>query len=113
MKLSSRERVISIGLCLLLIAGVAAVYARAAGFDFVDYDDPFYVTRNPQVLAGLTWDGIKWAFTTMHAGNWFPLVWLSLMLDRTLGAEAGGFHLVNVAFHIANTILLFWVLKAI
>ncbi len=112
MKLSSRERVISIGLCLLLIAGVAAVYARAAGFDFVDYDDPFYVTRNPQVLAGLTWDGIKWAFTTMHAGNWFPLVWLSLMLDRTLlGVGAGGFHLVNVVLHIANTILLFWVLK--
>jgi len=100
------------GLYLLLIAGVAVVYVRAAGFGFVDYDDPFYVNRNPQVLAGLTWDGVKWAFTTMHAGNWFPLVWLSLMLDRSLfGAGAAGFHLVNVAFHIANTILLFWVLK--
>jgi len=107
----NKNKLLVSGLCLLLIAGVAAVYVRAAGFDFVDYDDPFYVTRNPQVLAGLTWDGIKWSFTTMHAGNWFPLVWLSLMLDRTLGAAAGGFHLVNVAFHIANTILLFWVLK--
>jgi len=111
MKLSSRERVIIIGLCLLLIAGVVAVYAQTAGFSLVAYDDPFYVTVNPQVLGGLTWDGVKWAFTTMHAGNWFPLVWLSLMLDRTLGAAAGGFHLVNIALHIANTILLFWVLK--
>ncbi|MGA2678308.1 MAG: tetratricopeptide repeat protein [Sedimentisphaerales bacterium] len=111
MKLSSRERVIIIGLCLLLIAGVVAVYAQTAGFGLVAYDDPFYVTVNPQVLGGLTWDGVKWAFTTMHAGNWFPLVWLSLMLDRTLGAAAGGFHLVNIALHIANTILLFWVLK--
>ena len=111
-KLSGRELVIIIGLCLLLIAGVIAVYVRAAGFDFVDYDDPFYVTRNSQVLGGLTWDGVKWACTTMHAGNWFPLVWLSLMLDRTLlGVGAGGFHLVNVVLHIANILLLFWVLK--
>ena len=105
-------RRIVIGLSILLTACVAAVYIQAGSFGFLDYDDPFYVPLNTQVLAGLTWDGIKWAFTTMHAGNWFPLVWLSLMLDRTLlGAGAGGFHLVNVALHIANTILLFWVLK--
>jgi protein O-mannosyl-transferase len=111
MNLNSRERVIGIGLYLLLIAGVVAVYAQTIGFGFVAYDDPVYVPLNPQVPGGLTWAGIKWAFTTMYAGNWIPLVWLSLMLDRTLGAAAGGFHLVNVAFHIANTILLFWVLK--
>ena len=107
-----RHKRLVFGLCLFLIACVAAVYIRVGGFDFVDYDDPFYVPLNPQVLAGLTWDGAQWAFTTMHAGNWFPLVWLSLMLDRSLfGTGAGGFHLVNVALHIANSILLFWVLK--
>jgi protein O-mannosyl-transferase len=106
-----RKRLVLV-LCLLLITGVAAVYVRVGGFDFVDYDDPFYVLRNPQVPAGLTWTGVKWAFTTMHAGNWIPLVWLSLMLDRSiLGIGAGGFHLTNVALHIANTVLLFWVLK--
>ncbi|MGA2323002.1 MAG: tetratricopeptide repeat protein [Sedimentisphaerales bacterium] len=108
----NRRKRFVLGLCLLLSAGVAAVYVRVGGFDFVDYDDPFYVPRNPQVLAGLTWDGVKWAFTTMHAGNWIPLVWLSLMLDRSvLGVGAGEFHLVNVALHIVNTVLLFWVLK--
>jgi hypothetical protein len=107
-----RRKRLVLGLCLLLIAGVAAVYARVGGFDFVDYDDPFYVPINPQVLAGLTWDSVKWAFTTMHAGNWIPLVWLSLMLDRSvLGVGPGGFHLTNVALHIANTVLLFWMLK--
>jgi tetratricopeptide (TPR) repeat protein len=107
-----RPKQFILGLCLLLIAGVAAVYVRVVGFGFVDYDDPFYVTRNPQVLAGLTLGGVKWAFTTMHAGNWIPLVWLSLMADRSIfGIGAGGFHLVNVVLHIANTVLLFWVLK--
>ncbi len=107
-----QQKLLLTGLCLLLIGGIVAVYSRVAGFDFLDYDDPFYVTRNPHVLTGLTWAGVKWAFTTMHAGNWFPFVWLSLMLDRTLfGSSAAVFHLVNVAFHIANTILLFLVFK--
>jgi protein O-mannosyl-transferase len=107
-----RRRRLILGLCLLLAAGVAVVYAQVGGFYFVDYDDPFYVTGNPHVPAGLKLEGIKWAFTTMHAGNWFPLVWLSLMVDSSLfGVRAGGFHLVNIALHIANSILLFWVLR--
>ena len=106
-----RKRVI-LGLSLFLIVSVAAVYAQTAGFAFVDYDDPDYVVKNPRVPGGLSWDGIKWAFTTRHDSNWFPLVWLSLMLDRELfGVGAGGFHLVNTALHIASTVLLFWVLR--
>jgi protein O-mannosyl-transferase len=108
----NKNKQLAVGLCLLLIAGIIAVYGQTVGFDFVDYDDPSYVTGCPQVLAGLTWDGVKWAFTAAHAGNWIPLVWLSLMADRTLfGVWPGGFHLVNVAIHIANAILLFLILK--
>ena len=100
------------GLCLLLAIGIIVVYGQTAGFDFVDFDDQIHVVNNPMVPGGLTWSGIKWAFTTMYAGNWIPLVWLSLMLDKNVfGFWTGGFHLVNVALHIANTILLFWVLK--
>lgn len=60
------------------------------------------------VLAGLTWQGVKGAFTALHACNWHPLTWLSHMLDCQLyGLWSGGHHLTNVAFHLANTILLF------
>ncbi|MCX5798154.1 MAG: tetratricopeptide repeat protein, partial [Proteobacteria bacterium] len=56
--------------------------------------------------------GFTWAFTTLHAGFWQPLTWLSLMLDYTLyGMNAGGYHWTNVLFHIANSILVFLVLK--
>jgi tetratricopeptide (TPR) repeat protein len=107
-----RQKRLILGLCLLLAAGIIAVYAQTAGFDFADYDDPAYVKDNPKVPEGLTLSGIEWAFTAKYESNWIPLVWLSLMLDRNIfGTWAGGFHLVNVAFHIANTILLFWVLK--
>jgi tetratricopeptide (TPR) repeat protein len=107
-----REKRLILGLCLFLVLSTAVVYLQTAGFEFVDYDDQGNIRDNPKVPGGLTWDGIKWAFTTMFGSNWFPLIWLSFMLDRTIfGTWAGGFHLVNVVLHIANTVLLFWVLK--
>jgi tetratricopeptide (TPR) repeat protein len=74
---------------------------------FVNYDDQDYVTENSVVQKGLTWTGIKWAFTTGHASNWHPLTWLSHMADCELfGLNPGAHHLVNVLFHTANVVLL-------
>ena len=88
-----------------------AAYLPAGWNGFVDYDDGDYVTANPQVQAGLTWQTVAWAFTTGHASNWHPLTWLSHALDCGLfGQRAGPQHLVSVALHIANTLLLFLVL---
>ena len=92
----------------LLAGAVVAVYAQVGWHDFVAYDDPDYVTENAMVLRGLTLDGLRWAFTTGHMGHWHPLTWLSHMLDVQLfGLEPGPHHLVNVAFHLANSLLLF------
>jgi tetratricopeptide (TPR) repeat protein len=89
-------------------------FARALGCGFVNYDDTNYVTRNPQVTAGLSAAGARWAFSTFHAANWHPLTWLSLQLDATLwGAEPFGFHLTSVLLHAANAALLFLALRAL
>jgi tetratricopeptide (TPR) repeat protein len=86
----------------------AAVYARTAGFDFVDLDDPTYVSGNPDVLGGLSLQGLRWAFSFDTGTYWHPLTWLSLMLDQSLyDGWAGGFHLTNVALHCANVALLY------
>ncbi len=74
---------------------------------FVGFDDPDYID-NSYVKAGVTLQGIKWAFTTWYASNWHPLTWLSHMLDCQLfGLDPGAQHLVNVVFHAANAALLF------
>src|SRR5436305_2189825 len=100
--------------CLALSFITVAIFANVWVNDFVNYDDPDYVTSNPHVQQGLTWAGVKWAFTTGFASNWHPLTWLSHMLDWQLfGERAGAHHLVSVFFHVANTILLFLVLKRI
>ena len=101
-------------ICLLLGMLVVAVYWPVAHYGFVDYDDGDYVTANQHVQGGVTWKNIVWAFTTGHASNWHPLTWLSHMLDWQLfGSSAGPQHLVNVVFHLVNTLLVFFVLRRI
>jgi len=95
-------------ICLLLAGVTLLPYLQVKDFDFITLDDDMYVTNNPMVLAGLTWPGIKWAFTARHSSNWHPLTWLSHMLDSQLyGSWPGGHHLTNIVFHLANTIFLF------
>jgi hypothetical protein len=97
----------------LVVAGVlglavALVYGQVLGFAFVEWDDPTYVTENPAVQAGLTWQGLLWACTAWHATNWHPLTWLSHMLDQAVfGAWAGGHHLTSLLLHAANTVLVY------
>jgi len=80
--------------------------------DFVNYDDDTYVTRNPQVKAGLTRESVLWAFTTSHGNNWHPVTWLSHIIDcQMFGLKAVWHHLTSLLFHILNTLLLFWVMK--
>jgi tetratricopeptide (TPR) repeat protein len=105
-----RWRWIAVSLALALLA--AGLYLPVGGHEFLDYDDAQYVRDNQQVRGGLSRDGIAWAFTSLrYASNWHPLTWLSHMLDVELfGLAPAGHHLVNVALHAANTVLLFLVL---
>jgi len=99
-------------ICVLLISVTLAVFWPVRNHEFLKYDDDTYVTRNRHIQSGLSWQGVRWAFTTGYASNWHPLVWLSHMLDCQLfGVKAGAHHLTNVLFHIANTLLLFVVLE--
>ena len=78
------------------------------GFEFISFDDPEYITENQQVMTGLTWESIKWAFTTNAVANWHPLTWMSHMLDVSLfGMNPGAHHVGNVVLHALNTVLLF------
>jgi Flp pilus assembly protein TadD len=123
-------------LCVALAAATLAAFWPVLGHDFVNYDDPDYVIQNPEVRAGLSGPGVRWAFTTFHAANWHPLTWLSLQLDATLWRPdssavrlagrllrlpgepltpeqllARGCHLTNLLLHTANAVLLLLVLK--
>ena len=68
--------------------------------------------RIRQVIAGLSWHGVIWAFTHAHGGNWHPLTTISHMFDcGVFGLRAGAHHFGNVLLHTAATIALFFVLR--
>ena len=100
-----------------LLAGLTAlVYWRVSGNEFINYDDALFVFQNPHVYTGLTLANVKWAFTTLNgdATSYQPLTWLTHQLDCELfGLKAGAHHVTNLWFHIANTLLLFKILRVL
>jgi protein O-mannosyl-transferase len=99
-------------ICLGLAALTAFAYWPVRHHQFILFDDDLYITDNYEVQQGLTLEGATWAFSTIEGGNWHPLTWLSHMLDVELfGLKSGPHHLVNLFFHLANTLLLVLLLR--
>ncbi len=88
------------------------LFLPARHFDFLNWDDLSYVAQNDYVKSGVTTEGIRWAFTKSHSGNWHPLTWISHMVDCQLfGLKPMGHHVTNVLFHSANAALLLLLLR--
>ena len=102
-------------------AAIAVVVAALAmlpylapmrGGTFINFDDPVYVTENPNVRGGLSAAGIRWAFGTFHGGNWHPLTWVSHLLDVSLfGLDPRGHHATSVLLYGLTAALLFVALR--
>lgn len=99
-------------LYIFLSALTLLVYSQVHNYQFLTFDDTQNLLNNPQVRDGFSWSGIGWAFTSAYASNWFPLTWLSHMLDFQLfGMDAGWHHLTNVLIHTASSLFLFALLR--
>ena len=97
--------------CLLLVAATLAFYNPVVHNGFIEFDDSAYIVRNPQVQSGLSWDTVKWSFTTFHVANWHPITWLSHAADcQMFGLNPVGHHYINLLLHAANAVLLFLLL---
>jgi Flp pilus assembly protein TadD len=99
-------------ICALLAVVTFAAFASVGNNDFIAFDDRQYIVDNVNLQHGFSGAAIKWAFTAFYSSNWHPLTWLSHTLDYSLyGLDPSGHHLTNLAFHIANVILLFLLLQ--
>ncbi len=98
----------SLVICLLLFVATAALFSPARRHEFINYDDAHYL-NDPHVRAGLTAEGIRWAFTTFEFANFHPLTWIALMIETELFGpdDSAGHHLVSVLLHATNVVLVF------
>ena len=95
---------------LLLTAATIIAFWQVSQCDFITYDDPLYVTKNTHIMNGVTVDSVRWAFTSVYFNLWLPLTMISHMVDVQLfGLNPHGHHMISLLFHIANTLLLFFV----
>lgn len=93
--------------CLAFVVALITivVYLPALQNNFVNFDDPLYVSENPHIQS-MGFKSLKWMFTTFHASNWHPLTWLSHAIDYALwGLNPMGHHLTSIIFHALNTFL--------
>lgn len=109
----------SLALTLLTVASLW----RVCTCDFLALDDAAYIVDNPALKLGLSWEGVKWALTTLHGNYWQPVTWLSFQLDASLygytkitqsfdplQAGAWGFHTTNLVLHVLDVLLVYAVI---
>jgi tetratricopeptide (TPR) repeat protein len=93
---------------LVLVALTLAVYAPVVDAGYI-WDDDAYVTGNRLLenTAGLRDMWLRPGSTTIYAPAFFTTLWVEHQL---WGLRPLGYHLVNLAFHIAGALLLwrFW-----
>ena len=99
---------------LFLFLATFFLFAPMFNHDFIHLDDPLYITQNDIVKKGLTLEGFVWAFKNISAGFWFPLTWLSHMLDcQIFGLNPGGHHFTSLLLHSMNSLMLFYLFNKI
>src|SRR6184192_1434886 len=96
---------------LSLVAITIAIYWPVQNYGLIGFDDPEFDQLKPEITQGLTWHGLRWAFSNPVAANWHPITTVSHMLDCQLfGRNLGAHHFVSVGIHAANSALLFLLL---
>jgi tetratricopeptide (TPR) repeat protein len=97
----------------LVAAAVLACFAPALRNDFVLWDDGLNLVENP-AYRGLSWEHLRWMFTTFHGGHYQPLTWVTFGLDYTLwGMAPAGYHLTSVLLHVATAVAVYLVIGAL
>jgi len=110
-----KQRKVRVVASMSLVLLTLLLYLPVGHHDFLKlWDDDAYVTDNPHVRTGLTLSNIAWAFTSFEQSNWHPVTWISHMLDCQLyGLNPEPQHYENLIWHVANVVLLFWILRAV
>lgn len=93
---------------LLLALMTFAAYVPAMRGGFV-WDDDKYVADNPHLREE---GGLRRIWLTTESEQYYPLVFTSFWLEyRLYGLNPAGYHIVNVALHAANAVLVWLLLR--
>ena len=90
-----------------LVVLVCCAFGPAVSYDFVNWDDPWYVINNPLIKSWSPAHVFKIA-TQPAIRNFAPLTLFSLLVDHTVwGMWPGGYHLTNLVWHSITCVLVY------
>ena len=93
---------------LVLVIVTFAAYQPTWRAGFI-WDDDDHLTANPAMTAP---DGLKMIWSSLAVGRYYPLTLTTFWVQRRLwGLHPLPYHLVNVALHAANGVLVFFILR--
>jgi Tfp pilus assembly protein PilF len=95
-------------LALVLVLVTFAAYQPVWRAGFI-WDDNDHLTANPAVAAS---NGLRMIWSSLAVSRYYPLTLTSFWIQRRLwGLNPLPYHLVNVALHATNGILIFFLLR--
>lgn len=92
---------------LLLMILTSLAYWPVHSYDFVNWDDTWYVVRNPYLGS---WDlaNLKAITTDVINRNYAPLTIFTYLIEHSVfGLDPAGYHIFNVLLHGVNSVLVF------
>lgn len=110
----SRNPMANLVVPLALVLLTVAVFWQVTGFELTNLDDNRYIPQNPALEQGLSPGGVTWAFGNRIANLWMPVTWLTFLADQQFfGATPAALHRTNLLWHLASTLLLFFLVRRI
>ncbi len=98
---------IPIGICMLTLICFWHTFSN----EFLYWDDNQYILNNIYIRR-FTWENVRQLISHQYAANWQPLTMLSYSLNYYFSKYSSfGYFFTNVLLHIANTALVFFIIK--
>jgi protein O-mannosyl-transferase len=92
----------------LILIFTALLYSHALQNDILSWDDHWHITDNADIKS-LSANNIKTIFTSYYTNMYHPLVTLTFAVEYQLfGLNPVAYHTTNVLFHLANVLLVFF-----
>lgn len=107
----NRRRKTDLGSAIAVAVIAFLVFGRTLGAEFLNWDDPVNVTKNP-LIQSLAPDNLKAIFTDfVTAARYKPLAWFGwAVIHAVYELDPAGYHFANVALHAINSALFFLIL---
>ncbi len=106
--MSDRSR---LWILLILVTCTFAAFMPVLDNGFLNWGDEVDLVNNPD-YRGLGTSNLIWMFTTIKAGHYQPLSWISFAVDHQLwGMNPRGYHLTALILHVACALLVYSLIR--